>query len=468
MARAAGRSDAPVKATKATEPHRIKLVDQTRAVSNDGAEDDASTTEPETDDLSRRRSRGARLSKKLTHGSMKDELARRKYAKWKRPSDDGSDGNGQVRGVLRQSTENTLSTRNTVESQRRRSIGQGSSQAEDANVSTVRTASSKATGTILTDAATIPERHDSRSSNPPTSAIDVLYENQRGYFFFGVPFFSGNSLLNFDPPAWVTANGGPSPVDIQTAQVPDPSWEWAWPCWYVDMANDVDEEGWQYSFAFFKGLAWHGTHPWFHSFVRRRRWLRKRVRTREMRRQQQQQQRQQDKQDDMRRQGTAGTAESGDDHDMTKNTDSKGHDGKSVLHIGKLASGGEGAGGPRGGKGDNNAGNRSLVDASGLDGDNGFEDDDDDAEIRDIHTLSQRLRYAAVDRERIGAVKSFLRSGADSEITHLSEHVSSSFNTITSFARCDRHNYEETSCVLASTYENQSLFHWLSVTLLPC
>ena len=60
--------------------------------------------------------------------------------------------------------------------------------------------------------------------------------------------------------------------------MPDPSWEWAWQSWYVDMSYDVDEEGWEYSFSFQRSVAWHGTHPWFHSFVRRRRWLRKRVR----------------------------------------------------------------------------------------------------------------------------------------------------------------------------------------------
>ncbi|KAF2458535.1 hypothetical protein BDY21DRAFT_272910, partial [Lineolata rhizophorae] len=108
--------------------------------------------------------------------------------------------------------------------------------------------------------------------------IDVLYENQRGSFFFGIPFFSQNSLLHFDPKPWVNGEFHPSPVDITNAQPPDPGWRWAWASWYVDMSRDVDEEGWEYSFSFQKGFSWHGTHPWFHSFVRRRRWLRKRVR----------------------------------------------------------------------------------------------------------------------------------------------------------------------------------------------
>jgi len=110
------------------------------------------------------------------------------------------------------------------------------------------------------------------------SEIDVLYENQRGSFVFGMPLFSSQSLLNFDPAPWTNSLGRLSSVNITNAQVPDPSWEWAWNTWYVDMSHDVDEQGWQYSFMFQKKFAWHGTHPWFHSFVRRRRWLRKRIR----------------------------------------------------------------------------------------------------------------------------------------------------------------------------------------------
>jgi len=110
------------------------------------------------------------------------------------------------------------------------------------------------------------------------AAIDVLWENQRGWWAFGVPHFSSKSLLNFDPKPWLNGHRKPSPVNITNAQVPDPDWEWTWKSWYVDMSRDVDEEGWEYSFAFSSGFAWHGNHPWGHSWVRRRRWLRKRVR----------------------------------------------------------------------------------------------------------------------------------------------------------------------------------------------
>ncbi|KAE8375937.1 hypothetical protein BDV26DRAFT_283031 [Aspergillus bertholletiae] len=110
----------------------------------------------------------------------------------------------------------------------------------------------------------------------PGSELDILYENQRGWFFFGIPLYSHSSLLNLDPAAWVTYDFRDSPVNITNAQVPDPSWEWAWKTWFVDMSGDVDDQGWRYSFSF-SSSSWHGSHPWFHSFVRRRRWVRLRV-----------------------------------------------------------------------------------------------------------------------------------------------------------------------------------------------
>jgi hypothetical protein len=108
--------------------------------------------------------------------------------------------------------------------------------------------------------------------------VDILYENQRGWFFCGIPLYSSRSLLNFDPSPWQTGDFKDSPVNITNAQVPDPTWIWAWPSWYVDMSHDVDEEGWEYSFSFRQGFAWHGSSPWWTSYVRRRRWLRKRLR----------------------------------------------------------------------------------------------------------------------------------------------------------------------------------------------
>ncbi|KAK9471245.1 uncharacterized protein V1510DRAFT_420856 [Dipodascopsis tothii] len=111
----------------------------------------------------------------------------------------------------------------------------------------------------------------------PNVVYDVLHENQRGVFVLGKPFFSANGLLNYDPSAWVDLDYRHSPVDTHSATVPDPSWEWVWRTWYVDMTDDVDDQGWAYSLSFTNGN-WHGSHVWFHSFVRRRRWLRKRKR----------------------------------------------------------------------------------------------------------------------------------------------------------------------------------------------
>ncbi|EPE04966.1 meiotically up-regulated 65 protein [Ophiostoma piceae UAMH 11346] len=110
----------------------------------------------------------------------------------------------------------------------------------------------------------------------PEAAIDVLYENERGLFLCGIPLFSRQALGNLDPSPWTNSVHGSSPTDITTAQVPDPTWEWAWPEWRVNHDDGVDEDGWQYSFMFAKCFAWHGP-SWYRSFVRRRAWIRKRV-----------------------------------------------------------------------------------------------------------------------------------------------------------------------------------------------
>ena len=44
------------------------------------------------------------------------------------------------------------------------------------------------------------------------------------------------------------------------------------------MGYDVDDQGWSYAFNFGSNSRWHGSHVWFHSFVRRRRWIRLRRR----------------------------------------------------------------------------------------------------------------------------------------------------------------------------------------------
>ncbi|KAL2159108.1 hypothetical protein VTH06DRAFT_2867 [Thermothelomyces fergusii] len=122
--------------------------------------------------------------------------------------------------------------------------------------------------------------HADGKPRTPQSEIDILYENQRGGFLCGIPLFSSKALGNLDPPPWTNFVHKPSPTDIHTAQVPDPSWEWAWPEWRVNRDTDVDEDGWTYSFAFSNKFSWHKAR-WWNSFVRRRAWIRKRVKKNE-------------------------------------------------------------------------------------------------------------------------------------------------------------------------------------------
>lgn len=111
------------------------------------------------------------------------------------------------------------------------------------------------------------------------TAIDILYENERGGFLCGAALFSSKALGSLDPPPWTNEFHKPSLTDIHTAVVPDPTWEWAWPEWRVNHQEGVDEFGWEYSFAFSGAFSWHGA-KWWNSFVRRRAWIRRRVKKR--------------------------------------------------------------------------------------------------------------------------------------------------------------------------------------------
>lgn len=124
----------------------------------------------------------------------------------------------------------------------------------------------------------VSSRRRHRLSKELETDIDVLYENQRGCFFCGLPLFSSAALGNLDPTPWTNFAHRPSPTDIRTAQVPDPSWAWAWPDWRINRDDyiDVDKEGWEYSFMFSKKFSWHGP-KWWNSFVRRRAWIRRRI-----------------------------------------------------------------------------------------------------------------------------------------------------------------------------------------------
>lgn len=214
--------------------------------------------------------------------------------------------------------------------------------------------------------------------------IDVLYENQRGSFFCGLPLYSHSSLLPFDPSAWVTDEFKDSPVNITNAQVPDPSWMWAWKSWYVDMSHDVDEEGWQYSFSFGKTFAWHGTHPWFYSFARRRRWLRKRVKRTD-------------------RDGSQ-VKESSLEAAHHLNTDyftihSKQRDRSPASTL-----------------------NPETALARPVSFQSIREELVAPEETKDIPSLKRAIRLAKIDREKIDAIKSFVTDGGD-ELFYLADHM---------------------------------------------
>ena len=240
------------------------------------------------------------------------------------------------------------------------------------------------------------EPSHSASPRPPhvdnkdkDSAIDILYENQRGIFLFGLPFFSSRSLLQFDSPAWVDAHFKPSATDIRNAEVPDPSWTWAWRTWYVDMSRDVDEEGWEYSFWFQRRTVWHGNHPWYGSFVRRRRWLRKRVRSH-------------------RQAATAEKAHAMAPDYFTIHT-------KGVMAVSPGSESVEAM----------SPGHRSSVpptSAAWGAKDWHTELQEEFAEIKDIPTLMKALRKATIDREKIVYVTQFLDQCGD-ELYYLADQM---------------------------------------------
>ncbi|KAK3714469.1 hypothetical protein LTR37_007775 [Vermiconidia calcicola] len=210
------------------------------------------------------------------------------------------------------------------------------------------------------------------------TVVDILYENQRGFFWFGKPRYSTSTLGPTDPRPWQNGQFRTSPVDIRNAQVPDPSWEWAWKSWYVDMSRDVDEQGWEYSFQFAGNFAWHGSHPWFHSFVRRRRWLRMR------RRKQVIQHRTKEK-------GHEFTAEYFTIHPKMVR---RGSGDVSKMAESELA--------------------RLLRQSE--------EEAVEKMEIVDIGSLILALKKAAVDREKLVAVRKFVESGGD-ELFYLSDRM---------------------------------------------
>lgn len=336
--------------------HAIVLIDATKPVKIDPG--------PSIDDGTASLSRagtGTQLGKRWTKGTLREELVRRKYAKWQEDKTEDTD-------------EPTGTTND----------GKGPA-VEGASSDPVETSKRSVTRTDrLRDKNPFKKKRSvSRKTNIEDTSIDILYENQRGWFLCGIPLYSSRSLLSIDPPSWQTATFQYSPVNITNAQLPDPSWVWAWRTWYVDMSYDVDEEGWQYSFNYGQ-WAWHGTHPWFHSFVRRRRWLRKRA-----------------KLYPLRAVGDAGNLKQA--HLLNEDYFTI-HGTRDRIRQSSL---------------DRTAENRSSFLSNAR---SESDSEQDTGEISDVLKLMGALKRARVDREKVWAVRAFVDQGGD-ELFYLADRI---------------------------------------------
>jgi hypothetical protein len=215
-----------------------------------------------------------------------------------------------------------------------------------------------------------------RSRKEPESTVDILYENQRGGFLCGIPLFSAQALGSLDPPPWTNAAFKPSATDITNAQVPDPSWQWAWKEWVINRQEGLDEDGWEYSFAFSKNFSWHGPHYW-NSFVRRRAWIRKRVKK---------QSGYQDDDEGMNSRYFTIRPPS------TSRSRASSQDGSRRYRNSMHSS-------------------RRGVDDEAITGD-----------IENAHTLMRVLRACRIDREKMEAVENFIEHG-EAELHHLGGHM---------------------------------------------
>lgn len=107
----------------------------------------------------------------------------------------------------------------------------------------------------------------------PEEVAEYIVESQRGWVLLGYPFFTPKLLLALDPHEFSARDGSGLGHSLHNVNVPDDTWEWAWPKWFVDMANDVDDQGWLYSWRF-RSKDWKGYPRHGRSFVRQRQWKR--------------------------------------------------------------------------------------------------------------------------------------------------------------------------------------------------
>jgi hypothetical protein len=226
--------------------HEISMIDETQSVepskTSPSPSRSRSASQSPTSRTTSRRANDAILRKKAT---LQKEIVNRRYSKYqdRRVDEESPSLVGQL---STQAPEATNDADLEGERGRRRTESPG------------RASKSKPT-------------HNERET-----AIDILYENERGGFLCGIPLFSSKALGNLDPSAWTNVAFKTSATNITNAQVPDPSWEWVWKEWRVNHDVGTDEDGWEYSFAFSRKFSWHGP-AWWNSFVRRRAWIRKRA-----------------------------------------------------------------------------------------------------------------------------------------------------------------------------------------------
>ncbi|KAK2625309.1 hypothetical protein QTJ16_005678 [Diplocarpon rosae] len=326
--------------------HEINLIDHTRPESPDIARSRSAggrTLSPGISDSSSRTCDDGRLRKHATPRKLRQELTKRRYSKYQDrrleqgPADIGSEH------------DTTLGTDEQGEEEE----GDGGDRGRAGEIRKV------------------PKEAE--------SAIDILYENQRGGFLCGMPLFSSRALGNLDPSPWTNSAQKTSATNTTNAQVPDPSWVWAWPEWHVNMEDNVDEEGWEYSFMFSKRFSWHKK-TWWNSYVRRRAWIRKRVKQ------------------NMGYRASEGhmlnpdyfTIHPADERNRSQSRTS----GKSLTN------------------------RYSTATLSRREIEEGIDIED----IRDIGSLMKALKLARIDREKTEAVESFIRYGGD-DLYYLRDHM---------------------------------------------
>ncbi|CAK7269053.1 hypothetical protein SEPCBS119000_003373 [Sporothrix epigloea] len=248
------------------------------------------------------------------------------------------------------------------------------------------------------------------------AAIDILYENERGGFLCGIALFSRQALGNLDPSPWTNYAHGTSPTDIHNAQVPDPTWEWAWPAWRINHDDDghEDKDGWEYSFMFSKWFSWHGP-TWYSSCVRRRAWSRKRV-----------------KRTSTSAMSAAASAIGLGQIDSCANPQLLNPEYFTVLPAASARRSSSGATSRRDSRRDSRRTSRTSLAAPGLGTEGGrrsTEEEEDDGslyrmpkEIANADVLMNFLRVARIDREKIEAVDKFIES-ADDDLVRLQDFM---------------------------------------------